>query len=107
MGKIGWLNGAGGFENSISYNKVAEAAVAAGADMHVVMKALEELEQNKDEINDATAYVCKTIRSTAGGKGRSNASSGQSNSKPLTAPRRLVLGGKVPVKKTVSKRYGK
>lgn len=54
--RIGWLNSYGGFENTILYSKVAEAAVGLSATK--VMEILRHLENQWERIEDPTAWVC-------------------------------------------------
>mmetsp|Transcript_95553 Transcript_95553/g.270151 ORF Transcript_95553/g.270151 Transcript_95553/m.270151 type:complete len:437 (+) Transcript_95553:139-1449(+) len=58
--RIAWLNKAGGFENSIIYTRVAEAA--DGLDYGKVMEILKYLEENWDKVWDATAWICSTMQ---------------------------------------------
>merc|ERR1712048_858737 len=65
---VGWLNTKGGFENKILYNKVSEAA--AGLDTGKVIQVLKNLEEKQD-VNDPTAWVSSALRKEGGGKVRS------------------------------------
>lgn len=62
--KVGWLN-KNGFENSVNYKKVSEAAV--GVDSGSVKRIFDDLESNREKIKDPTAYVAKALRNAAGG----------------------------------------
>lgn len=57
--RIAWLNKAGGFDNQISYSKVAEAA--DGLDGGKVIEILKYLEDNWDKVWDPTAWVCSSL----------------------------------------------
>ena len=64
--RIGWLNGeAGGFEGTISYDKVAE--VAEGLACSAVMQVLKNIENKNGDINDPTAWICTGLRKAGGG----------------------------------------
>lgn len=58
--RIRWLNNEGGFENSIIYSKVAEAAQSV--DTGRVMEILQNLEDNWERVGDPTAWVCSSLR---------------------------------------------
>jgi len=65
--RIGWLNKAGGFENALNYQKVAEAA--AGVQIGEVMEILKDVEAKKDQVQDPTAYATSAIRKRRAGGG--------------------------------------
>jgi len=66
--RIKWLNGTGGFNDSIVFDKVKEAA--EGVDPVSMMKVLKDLEEKKDTVKDPTAYVSSALRKMGGGGGR-------------------------------------
>jgi len=70
--RINWLNGKGGFENSIQYEKVMEAS--GGLPFSQVLDKLKELEEKRDEVKDPNAWVCAALRKSGGGKGGSQPS---------------------------------
>merc|ERR1712187_831752 len=64
--RIKWLNDKGGFNNAIVFDKVQEAAEGVQAD--AMMKILKELEEKKDSVTNATAYVTSALRKLGGGR---------------------------------------
>lgn len=63
------LNNEGGFENTIVYDKIAEAA--QGVDLHKVLELLQRLEENWENVGDPNAWVCTGLRNIGGGAGYS------------------------------------
>mmetsp|Transcript_35699 Transcript_35699/g.83564 ORF Transcript_35699/g.83564 Transcript_35699/m.83564 type:complete len:843 (+) Transcript_35699:131-2659(+) len=70
--RIRWLNTSGGFDNEITYSKVAEAA--AGLESSKVMAVLSNLEQSWETVEEPTAWVCAALRKIKGSKGSGNPS---------------------------------
>jgi len=66
--RIKWLNGTGGFNDSLSFDKVKEAA--SGVDGKAMMQVLKDLEEKKDTVKDPTAYVSSALRKLGGGGGK-------------------------------------
>jgi len=58
--RIRWLNTAGGFENTIKYSTVIQAA--QGFDETDVMQVLRRLEQTRDRVDDPTRWVCVALQ---------------------------------------------
>lgn len=58
--RINWLNGTGGFQNALTPDKVAEAAV--GVDVQHILKVLKDLEEKRDTVKDPLAYVTSALR---------------------------------------------
>ena len=58
--RIRWLNGQGGFEGQIDYDRIIEAAHGL-KDAHVV-QVLQVLEEKRGEVNDPTAWICAALR---------------------------------------------
>jgi len=115
--RIGWLNSEGGFDGELRYDKIAEAAAHSGADLREAFRILKELEENKAEVKDPTAYVSAALRKARGRRGvRSGAGPrvklwgpGKTGKKPgkpqvkLGKPRAKGLAKK-PVKKILAKK---
>lgn len=57
--RVAWLNGEGGFQDSLKYDQVA--AKASGLDAALVLKILGHLEDKKGEVNDPTSWVCAAL----------------------------------------------
>jgi len=57
--RVAWLNNAGGFENSINYSRIAEAA--EGLPTKQVMDMLRYLEQNRDKVREPTRWLCSSL----------------------------------------------
>jgi len=77
--RIGWLNTEGGFENTITYRKVAEAC--EGMDGDKVMSVLKSLEERGYEAKDPTAWVCAALsRARRGGASSSGLKTAAGNS---------------------------
>lgn len=72
--RIRWLNNDGGFENTIIYTKVADAAVGLTVDQ--VMSALHLLESRWQSVEDPTAWVCTALRKAAQSEGGGYSGSG-------------------------------
>lgn len=58
--RVRWLNSEGGFENSIIYDKIAEAS--QGVETGRVLEMLKYLEDNWQAVRDPTAWVCSSLR---------------------------------------------
>lgn len=58
--RIRSLNTEGGFQNSIIYDKISEAA--QGVELQVVLHVLGRLEENWDRVEDPNAWVCAGLR---------------------------------------------
>eukprot|EP00929_Paragymnodinium_shiwhaense_P008596 TRINITY_DN112551_c0_g1_i1.p1 TRINITY_DN112551_c0_g1~~TRINITY_DN112551_c0_g1_i1.p1 ORF type:complete len:340 (+),score=107.96 TRINITY_DN112551_c0_g1_i1:94-1113(+) len=58
--RINWLNGKGGFNNNLQYDKIFEAA--KGVEYAAVMDMLKQVEAKRDEVRDACSWVCAALR---------------------------------------------
>jgi len=96
--RVGWLNKQGGFENSINYTKVAEAA--EGVSTQEVMEVLKDLESKREEVKDPTAYATAAIRRGRTGSRGKGAGKGDSNVKKMP----WMKAGAIGVKKSVAKK---
>eukprot|EP00928_Gymnodinium_smaydae_P079327 TRINITY_DN63291_c0_g1_i1.p1 TRINITY_DN63291_c0_g1~~TRINITY_DN63291_c0_g1_i1.p1 ORF type:complete len:560 (+),score=149.14 TRINITY_DN63291_c0_g1_i1:82-1761(+) len=61
--RIKWLNTQGGFDNALNYAKIVEAA--DGLEYSGVMMILKQVEEKRDEVKDANAWVCAGLRKEA------------------------------------------
>lgn len=67
--RISWLNGAGGFSNSIDYARVEQAA--EGADPSTALDLLNTLEENWQSIGNPTSWLCSSLANARGaGRGK-------------------------------------
>jgi len=82
--RIKWLNDPARFNNSIIFEKVAEAA--RGLDLASALRVLKGLEEKIDQVKDPTAWAASALRKAGGGSS--------------TAPPRV---GGLAVKKTIAK----
>lgn len=55
-----WMNKEGGFADSIHYNKVKDAAM--GLSTTQIMSVLKQCEKDKDDVDDATEYICRNLK---------------------------------------------
>mmetsp|Transcript_65796 Transcript_65796/g.189687 ORF Transcript_65796/g.189687 Transcript_65796/m.189687 type:complete len:495 (-) Transcript_65796:118-1602(-) len=65
--RINWLNGTGGFEGKISYEKIISAA--KGLEYNKVFDVLKKLESKQNDggqVNDPTGWVCAGLRKLGG-----------------------------------------
>mmetsp|Transcript_50362 Transcript_50362/g.155703 ORF Transcript_50362/g.155703 Transcript_50362/m.155703 type:complete len:390 (+) Transcript_50362:112-1281(+) len=66
--RVAWLNNEGGFQNSIGYQEVADAA--AGSEIHTVVKVFQNLQEKRHEIANPTAWVCAALCKEQWGGGK-------------------------------------
>merc|ERR1712003_342106 len=55
-----WMNKEGGFTDTIHYNKVKDAAMGLSANQN--MSVLKQAEKDRDDIDDATEYICRNLK---------------------------------------------
>jgi len=65
--RIGWLNGQGGFDGAIVYDKILQAA--GGLEFAEVFQKLQHLEESKDTVKDPTSWICAGLRKSASRQG--------------------------------------
>eukprot|EP00929_Paragymnodinium_shiwhaense_P002322 TRINITY_DN102551_c0_g1_i1.p1 TRINITY_DN102551_c0_g1~~TRINITY_DN102551_c0_g1_i1.p1 ORF type:complete len:436 (-),score=127.09 TRINITY_DN102551_c0_g1_i1:81-1388(-) len=75
--RIGWLNDKGGFDNSINYEKVVEAAAVSSGSLGDFMGVLKELEEKRDDVRDPTAFVCSAFRKNIFNEGKGGGAKGR------------------------------
>lgn len=63
--RVYWLNTKGGFDFQIRSNMVIPAAAGVG-DKNVIFELLDYLEAHRDEIQNATSWLCSSLASQAG-----------------------------------------
>jgi hypothetical protein len=62
--RIGWLNGQGGFNGAINYDRILQSA--GGLEFSEVFRMLKDLEERKDTgIKDPTGWVCVGLKKAA------------------------------------------
>jgi len=58
--RIRWLNTLGGFNDTLNYEALEQAA--QGVDVNAAMKVLKELEEKREQVKDPTAYASNALR---------------------------------------------
>mmetsp|Transcript_2608 Transcript_2608/g.8032 ORF Transcript_2608/g.8032 Transcript_2608/m.8032 type:complete len:409 (+) Transcript_2608:146-1372(+) len=101
--RIAWLNNEGGFNNTITYREISEAA--AGLDVAVVMKLFNQLEERRAEITNPTTWIIDSLwqeRDSRGCGGGSNKGSGKGSGAGKGPP--INVPTPPPVQKTITKK---
>lgn len=60
--RIAWLNGEGGFDNSLSYQKIKTAGDEFGGSVELPLQVLQRLQESRDNIEDPTSWVVAGVR---------------------------------------------